>query len=114
MPSEETLDRAQLPLWSKQREVLRALVQHKKVAVKSGHGVGKSFIAAGTALYLHYGWHALGVTTAPTFRQVRECSGVKFITFITMPRKLGGELNQTSLESGDKWFIEGFSTGDPL
>ncbi len=30
-----------VPLWSKQREIINALVQHRKVAVKSGHGVGK-------------------------------------------------------------------------
>src|SRR3989304_1425237 len=30
-----------VPLWSKQREIIKALVDHRKVSVKSGHGVGK-------------------------------------------------------------------------
>lgn len=33
-------------LWSKQRTVCRALINNKSVAVKAGHGVGKSFLAA--------------------------------------------------------------------
>jgi hypothetical protein len=106
--------KTQLPLWSKQKEILKALVKYRKVAVKSGHGVGKSFISAGAALYLHYAWHALGVTTAPTFRQVRRVLwGEIHNLYNNAPSRLGGRLFQTSLESGDKWFIEGFSTKDP-
>lgn len=33
-------------LWSKQREVVRAVQENKSVAVKAGHGVGKSFLVA--------------------------------------------------------------------
>ncbi|HZA25129.1 MAG TPA: hypothetical protein VFA32_21455, partial [Dehalococcoidia bacterium] len=32
-------------LWSKQKEVLAALPQHRRVAVKSGNGLGKGFCA---------------------------------------------------------------------
>jgi hypothetical protein len=106
-----------MPLWSTQREILKALVKHRKVAVKSCHGSGKTFIAAVAALYLAYVWHALGVTTAPTFRQVRrllwgEIRNV-YNTAHQRGAQLGGKLLQTSLELGDKWFIEGFSTDHP-
>src|SRR5690606_7660449 len=33
-------------LWSKQREICVSVKDHKSVAVKAGHGVGKSFLAA--------------------------------------------------------------------
>lgn len=33
-------------LWKKQIEIAEALVKYKRVAVKSGHGVGKSFVAS--------------------------------------------------------------------
>lgn len=113
-PRGKKIVRSQLPLWSKQREIVQALIKHKKVAVKSGHGIGKSFIAAVSALTLHYAWRALGITTAPTFRQVRRVLwGEIHNIYNNAPRKLGGNLYQTSLESGDKWFIEGFSTRDP-
>ena len=113
-PKGKIITRAQLPLWSKQREIIQSLIKHKKVAVKSGHAIGKSFIAAVSALTLHYAWRAIGITTAPTFRQVRRVLwGEIHSIYNNSPRKLGGNLFQTSLESGDKWFIEGFSTRDP-
>lgn len=106
--------RTSLPLCSYQRTVIQSLIKHKKVAVKSGHGVGKTRISGIAALYLHYGHHALGITTAPTFRQVRRLLwGEIHDLYNSAPRKFGSRLFQTSLESGDKWFIEGFSTRDP-
>ena len=104
------------PLWSKQREILRALVKHRKVAVRSGHGLGKSFIAAVAVLYLAYCWHGLGVTTAPTFRQVEKVLWGEIHWLYNNAGgqpKMGGILKKTSLELGDKWYVEGFSTRDP-
>jgi len=105
------------PLWSKQREILRLLVTHRKVAVKSGHGVGKTFIAAVVALYLAYAWHALGITTAPTHRQVEALlwGEIRDVWNTAQSRgaNLGGRLLKTQLQLGDKWFVMGFSTDDP-
>lgn len=61
--------------WSKQRDVLSALVDNKRVAVPSAFGTGKTHIAARAAL-----WRALVfpigtslvVTTATRFRQVQR------------------------------------------
>lgn len=107
-------DRRNPPLWSKQKKISEALIKYRKVAVKSGHSTGKSFLAARLVLYLAYGWHALGITTAPTFRQVKRVLwGEIHDAYNNAPRKLGGKLTQTSLELGEKWFVEGFSTKDP-
>jgi hypothetical protein len=104
----------EVPIWSKQREIVEALVKHKKVTVKSGHGVGKSFICARLALYLHFVHHAIGLTTAPTFRQVRRILWSEIHhAYNNAVQPLGGKLNQVSLESGDRWFIEGFATDKP-
>lgn len=104
-----------LPLWSKQREIIEALVKHRKVAVKSGHGVGKTFLAGGLSLYLAYVWHCIGLTTAPTFRQVRRALwGEIHYLFNNAINPLGGKLNQVSLDLGDKWFVEGFATDKPM
>src|SRR5678816_1964720 len=61
-------------IWSKQREVLESVRDHRKTAVPSCHGTGKSFISARVIAW----WvvrHELGksfvVTSAPTSRQVR-------------------------------------------
>lgn len=60
-------------LWSKQLEVASALAQHRKVAVKAGHGVGKSWLAGRAVAWwldVHPEGEAFAVTTAPTKAQV--------------------------------------------
>lgn len=64
-------------LWSKQKEILNALVHHRFVAVKSCHGPGKSFSAScAGAWWLDPDVHPLGsaflVTTAPSYPQVEQ------------------------------------------
>lgn len=60
-------------VWSKQRRVLEAIPQHKRVAVPSAFGTGKTHLAARAALWrsLVYPFGtSLTVTTATRFRQV--------------------------------------------
>ena len=62
-----------ITLWSKQQEVLRSLVTHKKTAVKSCHAAGKSFLGAIAACW----WvstrpNSMVRSTAPTSYQVHE------------------------------------------
>ena len=60
-------------LWTKQREILRALADHEKVAVASCHGIGKTWLASRAALwFLHSFCPAIVATTAPTAHQVRN------------------------------------------
>ena len=62
-------------LWSKQREVLDALVDHKRVIVPAGFGVGKTHLAGrATAWFVCTNPIGTGlvVTTATRFRQVRN------------------------------------------
>ena len=60
-------------LWSKQQEVLEALARERRVAVKSGNGLGKDFTAAVAVLwYLNCHDPGIVLSTAPTFRQVRH------------------------------------------
>lgn len=58
-------------LWSKQKSILRAIEKYPAVAVPSCFGAGKSWIAARAVAW----WVATGgiaITTADTFRQVRD------------------------------------------
>lgn len=60
-------------LWNKQEDVLAALLDHRRVAVKSGNGLGKGFCAAVAVLWFLYCHDpAIVLSTAPTFRQVRH------------------------------------------
>ncbi len=66
-------ERAGVHLWSKQREIASALVEHKRVAVQSAHGIGKSFLAADLAAWwvdVHPPDETMVVTTAPSLDQV--------------------------------------------
>lgn len=60
-------------LWSKQREVMASVRDHRRTAVRAGHGVSKSFTASLLAAWwvtTHPVGDALVVTTAPTQAQV--------------------------------------------
>jgi hypothetical protein len=60
-------------LWSKQREIMQAVRDHRLVSVPSGHGTGKSFLAARLACWwidTHPPGEAFVVTTASSWRQV--------------------------------------------
>lgn len=60
-------------LWSKQKEILRSIVTHKRTAVKSCHSIGKTFTSAIAACW----WistrdDTMVQSTAPTYDQVHS------------------------------------------
>ncbi|MFD3514862.1 hypothetical protein [Streptomyces sp. NPDC058657] len=62
-------------LWSKQRAVLDAIVDHTRTVVPAGFGVGKTHLAARAAVWftnVHPVGTALCITTATRFRQVQR------------------------------------------
>lgn len=62
-------------VWSRQREILESIRDHKRTAVPACHAPGKSHIAARAAAWwvaVHDPGTALVATTATTFRQVRN------------------------------------------
>lgn len=64
-------DRAGLILWSKQKEILRSLVNNKRTAVKSCHSIGKTFISAvAAAWWIDTRFNSMVQSTAPTYEQV--------------------------------------------
>ena len=82
-------------IWSKQCEVLQALVDHRKVAVRSCHNVGKSHLAAlAVAWWLSAFEDAFVVTTAPTFNQVKVVLW-RYIRRMHRTYGLPGRTNQT-------------------
>lgn len=99
-------------LWRKQREVLCAVMDHSRVAVRSCNGSGKTFLAAHAVLW----WvmtrdEGVAITTAPTARQVeellwREIRGA----FYRNEAKLPGKMHKTSLELSPRNYALGIST----
>lgn len=59
--------------WSKQDEIIEAVMKHQRVTVKSCFWVGKTYISARIALLFQYAYtDSIVITTAPTFRQVEN------------------------------------------
>ena len=59
--------------WTKQVEIMEGLRDHRRVAVRSGHKIGKSLLAALVVLWFYCSFkHARAVITSTTSRQVDE------------------------------------------
>ena len=57
--------------WSKQREILQSVREHKKTAVRACHGSSKTYTAAEIGVwFLNSFNNSKVITTAPTFSQV--------------------------------------------
>ena len=98
-------------LWWKQKEVLEALAVNRRVAVKSGNGLGKGFCASVAVLwFLHSHDPAIVLSTAPTFRQVRHVLW-RQIRRLHRPVAdvLGGKMLDTRWELADDRYAMGLS-----
>ena len=72
-PEEFARDILGVELWHKRAEVLSALPENQRVAVKSGNGLGKGFCASVAVLWFLYTHEpTIVLSTAPTFRQVQH------------------------------------------
>ncbi len=102
-------------LWSKQREIALALRDHPRVAVRSCHAAGKTFLAATCIVWFCYTRPgAIALTTASTYRQVRYVLWRTLHRLIgRAPLPLGGVLTDAELRLGDQWYALGLSTDQP-
>lgn len=104
-------------LWSKQLDVLRATLQHSRVAVRSGHGTGKTFVVACLVLWWLYGKRGRVITTAPTWNHVEgvlwaEIHSLRKRARTPLPAISDG-LTALSVDPRDKWDATGLSTNTP-
>lgn len=95
-------DRLNQSVWSKQREIMESVRDHRKTAVRSCHGAGKSHVASLVVswwLDSHPPGEAFVVTTAPTTAQVRAILW-RYIRRMHKSAKLPGRVNQV------EWLID--------
>jgi len=91
-------------IWSKQTEIMTSVRDHRRTAVHSCHGAGKSHIAsriAGWWIDSHPPGTAFLVTTAPSWPQVRAILW-RYIGQLFRRAKLIGRVNQTEWWIGDE------------
>lgn len=98
--------------WDKQVELMRAVAKYKKVTCRSGHDVGKSFVAADIALwFLQCYPNSIVITTAPTWRQVEKVLWGEIRShFLKSKLPLSGTPLETEIKLGPKWYAIGFSS----
>lgn len=102
--------------WSKQREILESVRDHHATAVRSSHGVGKTASAAEVVLWFlaAFGPEALVVTTAPTWRQVRDLLWREIAkAYHRSSGFFDGKLTDTRLDFAPEWYAVGLSTNLP-
>lgn len=100
--------------WEKQIEIAEAVRDHKEVAVRSAHSIGKDWIAARIVLWFLYSHYpAIVITTGPTDRQVKGILWREIaLAYQRAKAHLGGELLTQELKiDSDRWAI-GFTSGD--
>lgn len=101
-------------VWSRQRQIMEAVRDHRRVAVRSAHGVGKSHSAALIACHwldTHPAGSAFVVTTAPTFPQVRAILW-RYIRRMHAAGNLPGHVNQVEWHLGGELVAFGRKPAD--
>lgn len=109
-------------MWGKQREIIRAVFNERRVAVKSGHGVGKTMLAALAAvgfiithrpsfvITTSASWPNLAMVLWPQLRYViRRTVKNLHNQGIVLP----GRLMQLEWELDDRWKVFGISAKEP-
>lgn len=101
--------------WSKQREIMEAVRDHSRVAVRACHGPGKTAVAAQIALwFLRVHPNSRVITTAPTWAQVEQLLWREIRAAVTRGQRGSfPKPTTTKLELGDEWFAIGLSTNEP-
>lgn len=105
-------------LWGVQAEILKSVRDNPRTAVRSCHGIGKTFTAAMCILWFLYTHpKAIVLSTAPTWRQVEKLIWKEIRSaYREAIIPLGGNLLPKTPELHlihDEWYAAGLSTNEP-
>lgn len=105
-------------LWKDQTTIMELVRDHPRVAWRSCHGIGKTYIVARLVLWFLYAFpYSIVLTTAPTWRQVEKLVWKEIRACYARSKiPLGGNLAPKATElslAGDEWVAMGLSTNDP-
>ena len=105
-------------LWPIQTEILKSVRDNARTAVRSCHGIGKTFTAAMCILWFLYTHNkAIVLSTAPTWRQVEKLIWKEIRSAYRESQiALGGNLLPKTPELHliyDEWYAAGLSTNEP-
>jgi hypothetical protein len=101
-------------IWSKQREILESVRDNKRTTVPACHAPGKSHLAARAVAWwisVHPPGTAIAITTASTFKQVRNIMWAG-IRRVHIAHDLPGEILTTEWKMDDTVVAYGFRPAD--
>jgi phage terminase large subunit len=102
-------------LTPQQTEIIRSVRDNRRTAAPSGHGIGKTFLAACIVLWFLFSFPGAKIlTTAPTWFQVENLLWREVRKILT--RSIFASLCRISLTQvtlSEDWFAIGLSTNDP-
>lgn len=99
--------------WSKQREILLSVASNPYTVVRASHSVSKTFTAAEIVCWFFNSYpNSKVITTAPTWRQVRDLLWSEIgKNYRTTRYKLEGDCQVTAVRSNrTEHYVEGFSS----
>lgn len=100
--------------WSKEEEILNAVRDYNEVSVKSCNGSGKTFTAGGLVHWWLMAYEdSVVITTAPTFRQVKELLWREIKSAVVKGMYPPNTVLDTQINLGEKWFALGLSSDKP-
>lgn len=100
--------------WEKQVDIAESVRDHRRTAVKSCHGAGKSALAARIVIWFLHAFHSsIVLTTAPTQNQVRNILWRNInAAYAGKARPLLGRCLQTQIDIAPDWYALGFKSED--
>jgi len=109
-------DELNIRLDRKQRKALRDIQENRRISIRSGHAVGKDYLAAVASLcFLYLNYPSKVISTAPTGRQVLSIEMAEIAKLHKNAIfKLPGEVlaSKIKIENEPDWFLEGFKASD--
>lgn len=102
-------------LTPQQRQIVRSVRDNRRTAAPSGHGIGKTFLAACIVLWFLFSFPGAKIlTTAPTWFQVENLLWREVRTILARSAFAAFcEVSLTGINLSDQWFAIGLSTNDP-
>jgi hypothetical protein len=102
-------------VWGKQAQILAAVAEHPRVAVKACHGSSKSFAAAEAAIYWVTRYSdGIVITTAPTYEQIKNVLWREIHKSLKGSRLAYPKPNLTELRLSPSNYILGWSTNEGI
>lgn len=95
-----------------QKQIFHSVVNHQRTTVRSGHGLGKSYVSADICLWFLYNFYpSIVITTSSSWRQVEKILWAEIREHHMRAKfPLEGRVLETEIKISPKWYAIGFAS----